>query len=319
MKKLIYILFATSFLFLTGCGENNLENQDLTPITETTQETTQETIQVVATFSILADMVSQVGGDLVEIYTIVPIGEDPHEHEALPFDLIAVSNADVIFYNGLNLETAGRWLYDVFDATDREENVHFFRASYGITPLNLTVPGLERYYDPHAWLDIRNGIIYLQNIARILGQISPENATVFNQNANVEIERLTALHNEFASAFNALPNDFNLVITAEGAFRYFALAYGVNTAYIWQVNAHDEGTPEQMIRIIDIVNNSSVPYLFIESSVEHYYIEQVSEETGVPIFGMLFTDSLDEPGEPASTYYGMMRHNLEMISAAFGL
>lgn len=310
MKKFVFVTFLT--LFLTACGET-----ESSPSPEPEASGGNDPIQVVATFSIIADMVYQVGGSLVEIYTIVPIGEEPEEHEILPSDMIAVSTADIIFYNGLGLEEGGYWFEDLVEATGIVAGVDFFSVSQGVVPFNLQTEGLEDYYDPHAWLDISKGIIYIQNITNILSDFAPTHADTFEANAAAEIARLQELHDTWVGAFNDIPASQRIVVTAEGALRYMASAYGFDVGYIWELNAEEEGTIEQMIRIIEFVNASDINYLFIESSIEPDYIEQVSEETGVPIFGMLFTDSLSYANEEAPTYFEMMRHNLELINAAF--
>lgn len=310
MKKLFYALSAFLLLFiLAACA-----NAEATAADGHAEAVETEAIQVVATFSIIADMVYQIAGELAEVYTIVPIGDDPHEHEVLPDDLFAVYNADIILYHGLNLETGYYgWFERLMQSVD--QSLNYFAVTQGITPLYLTTPGLEDYHDPHAWLDIRNGIIYIQNIARILSDFMPQYSSIFEENASAYISRLYALHNEWVGAFDDIPDASRLLVTAEGAFRYFGYAYNVNVAYIWEINAHEEGTPEQILNIINILNNSEVEVLFTESSIEPHYMEQVSSETGIPIFAMLFTDSLSEPHEQASTYYDMMRFNLETIHA----
>ena len=320
MKKILSTSFIT--LFLAACGA-------ATPATSTPQTTADtsastsvtnenvEAIQVVATFSILADMVYQVGRDRVEIYTIVPIGEEPEEHEILPADMIAVANADIVFANGLGLETGGYWFEDLVDATGLEMGVNLFEASMGVTPFTLLTEDMEDYYDPHAWLNISKGIIYINNIATVLSDFAPDHAEFFLNNAAAETARLQTLHDSWLGAFDDIDSARRVIVTAEGAFRYMSEAYGFDAEFIWELNAEEEGTLEQMLRIIDIVNSRGVRYLFTESSIEPDYIEQVSEETGVPIFGMLFTDSLSEADGPAATYFDLMYHNLNTINAAF--
>lgn len=328
MKKLLMSLGLVLMMVfvLVGCGSaddvtddndgyQGIENGSAEIREDEVGEVT-EMIQVVATFSIIADMVEQVGGDLVEVTTLVPIGEDPHEHEVLPADMMAVEHADVILYNGLNLETGYEWFENLMAATNQAAGVDYFVVTDGIQALYLTTEGLEEYHDPHVWLDIENGMIYVQNIANILSEVAPEHAEEFASNAATYIEQLQALHNEWVGRFDDISEDERMIVTAEGAFRYFGYAFNIHTDYIWEINAEDEGTPEQMIRIVGIVNDSGINYLFTESSVDYQYIEQVSEETGIPIFGTLFTDSLSDANGPAATYYAMMRHNLEMVYAA---
>ena len=308
MKKFFYSLLGLSLIFaLAACGGNN-DNSN-------TSSTNNDRIQVVATFSVIADMVHQVGGDLVEIYTIVPIGEEPEDHDILPSDMMAVANADIIFYNGLNHETGGDWFANLMSSTSQVAGVDYFRASEGVTPLFLQAAGLEAYEDPHAWLNILNGIIYINNIASTLSDFSSEHAHTFQANADALTSKLLALHNEWLGSFSTIPNDERLLVTTEGAFRYFAEVYGVNVAYVWGLNAEEEGTPEQMIALINIVNASSVRSLFVENSADPQYMNQISAETGVEVFATIFACSLSEANGPAATYYEMMRFNLETIYA----
>ena len=323
MKKMF--LTAALAFFLVGCGNTNEPTQNAPAVSPEGATTTShnhdhdadfEPLQVVATFSVIADMVYQVAGELVEIYTIVPIGEEPEEHEVLPSDMIAVSNAAIVFYNGIGLEDEGYWFEDLVEATGIEAGVTLFVVTEGITPLNLQTEGMEDYYDPHAWLDPRYGMIYIQNIADILSVFMPEHADTFQANATREIARLQQLFDQWVGTFDDIPASERIVFTTEGAFRYFANAFNLYVGYIWELNAEEEGTIEQMISIIELVNASDVRYLFIESSLEPDYMEQVSEETGVPIFGMLFTDSISYADGEAPTYFDMLRHNLESINTA---
>lgn len=328
MKNFVYLFAICGTLLLTACGSVPAEptqpynynehnhDHDHDHNHSTTQDYNGDIITVVTTFSILADMVYQVGGELVSIYNIVPIGDNPEDHEVLPSNLIAAAEADLIFYNGINLETAGYWFEELIAAIGAEGEERLIRTTVGIPHIYLTTEGLEEYEDPHAWLDLSIAIMYVQNIANALIQFAPQHADVFSYNANVFSTQLLNLHEQWVGAFDHIDESRRIIVTAEGALRYFGLAYNINTLYIWEINAEEEGTPEQMINIISQVNASNVPYLFTESSVEPDYIEQVSEETGVPIFGMLFTDSIGEPSTPTGTFYGMMRHNFETIYSA---
>ena len=318
MKKLIYAFIASLVLVACAPAAQQPAQQDQAPAQQQdateVQEEQQENLRIVTTFSILEDMIRQVAGDIADIYTIVPIGDDPHEHEVLPEDLLAVYNSDIILYHGLNLETGYYgWFANLLNAADRE--LLSFAVTDGIQPVYLLTEGLEDYHDPHAWLDISNGIIYIQNITRILSDFSPQHAPVFEANAEAYIDRLYALHNEWLGAFDEIPYEQRLLITAEGAFRYFGYAYNVRTAHIWEINAHEEGTPEQMLALISTINDSDVVSLFSESSIDPQYINQISQETGIPVFAMLYTDSLSEPTGEAATYYDMMLFNLSTIYA----
>jgi len=308
MKKPLFtsMLFFIALLLAT-CGNGGGDLQPPVPYGQR--------IQIVATISIIADMVYHVAGDLVNIYTIIPIGDNPEEHDIMPADMVAVANADLIFFNGWNLEAGNGWFADLMQSTGMTENINYFRVTQGIAPFFLLTDGMEYEEDPHAWLDLSKGIVYVQNIAQILSEFSPQNADIFAANADNYIADLYALHNEWVGRFDHIPASQRLLVSSEGAFRYFAAAYNLYEAYIWELNAEEEGTPEQMLALIDAINTSQVRSLFSESSIDPQYIKQISAETGIPIFGMLFTDSLSEPGGVAGTYYDMMRFNLETIYA----
>lgn len=309
MKKYLVGLGLITLVLVTLVACGNDENNG--------SEVEAESIEVLVTFSILADMVENVGGDLVNVTTIVPIGEDPHEHEVTPGDVVDATNADLIFYNGLYLEVEYDWFEELMETAGRVENEDFFAVTDRVAYLNLRTAGMEDYYDPHAWMDPILGMEYIDNIARVLSASFPEHEDYFLANAESFNGEIYAVYNEWSGRFAEVSEDRNLVVTAEGAFQYFGHRFDVGNDFIWEINSEDEGTPEQFIRIINIVNESSIAYLFIESSIDPDYMAQVSEETGVPIFReYLFTDSLSEGGGPASTYLEFLRHNLETIYAA---
>ena len=273
-------------------------------------------LNVLVTFSIIADMVENVGGHLVNVTTIVPIGEEPEEYEFTPGDVMNAIAADVIFHNGLDLEHEYDWFEELMATADRIEDVDFFAVNDESNAVRLLTEDLQDYYDPHTWMDPILGMEMVNTIADVLAGFMPEYADVFAANAQNFNAKIYAVYTEWAGRFDQF-SDMSLV-TTEGAFRYFGYRFNITTEFIWEFNSEDEGTPEQFIRVIDIVNAGNVPFLFIESSVDPDYMEQVSEETGVPIFDeYLFTDSLSEVGGPAATYLAFLRHNLQTVYTAF--
>ncbi|MEG2254547.1 MAG: metal ABC transporter substrate-binding protein [Vagococcus sp.] len=290
---------------LTACGSNNkkeaIEKQD-------------DRLQVVTTNSILENMVEEVGKDKVSIHSIVPRGKDPHEHEPLPEDISKATNADVIFFNGLNLETGGDgWFIKLMETSKKKEGKDYFVVSEGVEPMYLTGEGQESQQDPHAWLSLANGMIYVENIAKVLGEKDPENKDFYDQNAKEYVAKLDKLHQESIDKFNDVPEKKKLLVTSEGAFKYFSKAYGLEAAYIWEINTHDQGTPEQMKRIISRIKETDISSLFVEQSVDPRSMESVSRETKLPIYETIFTDSLAKKGETGDTYLSMMEWNLDKI------
>lgn len=301
-------LFITgiSLLILGACSNQESDTEENTAAN-------QSGLNVVATNSIIADMATQVGGDLVNIHSIVPVGTDPHEHEVLPADIQKSEEADAILYNGLNLETGNGWFNDLMATTNKTEDEDYFAVSKAVEPQYLSSEGQTDQADPHAWLDLQNGIKYVREIERVFSSKDPDNSVTYKANADSYVEQLNTLDKEAKSAFSDIPDEQKLLVTSEGAFKYFAKAYGLEAGYIWEINTESQGTPDQMTTIVDKVEGSEVPVLFIESSVDSRSMERVSQETGTPVYTNLYTDSIASEGEPGDSYYNMMKWNIEKI------
>lgn len=301
-SKLLILLFALG-IFLVGCSTKS----------EKAEQTKEGKLTVIATNSILADMAKEVGKDKVTIHSIVPVGTDPHEYEVLPEDIKKASDAKVILYNGLNLETGNGWFNNLMETAKKVEEEDYFAVSREVEPLYLTSTGQETQADPHAWLDLSNGIKYVEEITRILSEKDPENKEVYEKNSQEYRQKLESLDQQAKESFATISEEKKLLVTSEGAFKYFSKAYQLPAAYIWEINTESQGTPDQMTAIIDQVKASKVPGLFVESSVDPRSMERVSKETGVPIAEKLFTDSVAKAGEEGDSYYGMMKWNIDAI------
>ena len=301
MKKFsLFFLTLLAGLTLAACGNQAAEKK--------------ENLAIVTTNSILSDLVKNVGQDKIELHSIVPIGTDPHEYEPLPEDIAKASEADILFFNGLNLETGGNgWFNKLMKTAKKVENKDYFSTSKNVTPQYLTSAGQEQTEDPHAWLDIENGIKYVENIRDVLVEKDPKNKDFYTENAKNYTEKLSKLHEEAKAKFSDIPDDKKLLVTSEGAFKYFSKAYDLNAAYIWEINTESQGTPEQMTTIIDTIKKSKAPVLFVETSVDKRSMERVSKEVKRPIYDTLFTDSLAKEGTEGDTYYSMMNWNLTKI------
>ncbi|WP_269924813.1 metal ABC transporter substrate-binding protein [Paenisporosarcina quisquiliarum] len=305
MKKVTYFLSAMSMvllLLITGCGKENNATKDT------------DKIQVIATYSIIYDIVKNVGGEQIEIHTLAPVGSNPHEYDPLPKDVQLTTDADAVFYNGLNLEGGNSWFEKLLLTAGKvEKDAPVFRLSEGVEPKHLTTKGKESEEDPHAWLDIRNGIKYAENAKNALIKVDPDHADVYEKNAEAYIAELTKLHEEAVARYNEIPKEKRLLITSEGAFKYFSDAYGFEAAYIWEINSENQGSPDQVSKVVDFIRSKEDPVLFVETSIDPRSMETVSAETGVPIYGKVFTDSIGKPGEDGDTYIKMMEWNIDTI------
>ncbi len=269
-------------------------------------------LRVVTTNSILEDMVRQVAGDKVALHSIVARGVDPHEYEPKPTDISETTQADVIFHNGLNLETGGSgWFSKLIKTAHKKDREQVFEASDAVTPLYLTTNQSEQ--DPHAWLDLGNGIRYVETITAVLKAKDPKHANYYQERSDTYVAKLKKLDAAAKEKFLDIPEKQRLLVTSEGAFKYFSKAYHVIPAYIWEINTESQGTPEQMAEVLSKIKASEVKGLFVETSVSPKSMEQVSKETGLPIQSKIFTDSLAKKGQMGDTYYDMMKWNLDKI------
>ena len=298
IQKLLVTLLLLPFLAACSAGEVGSDNGKL---------------NVVVTNSILADMTKNIAGDQINLHSIVPIGQDPHEYEPLPEDVAKASEADLIFYNGINLENA--WFSKMVKNAQKVENQDYFAASDGVEVIYLEGQSAKGKEDPHAWLSLENGIIYAQNIAKQLMAKDPKNKDVYQQNLVAYTQELAALDATAKSRFAAIPADKKLIVTSEGCFKYFSKAYDIPSAYIWEINTEEEGTPQQTRDLIQKLKAGPTPAaLFVESSVDDRPMKTISRETGIPIYAKIFTDSVANEGEDGDSYLAMMKWNLEKIA-----
>ena len=276
---------------------------------------TSEKLKVVATNSIIADITKNIAGDKIDLHSIVPVGQDPHEYEPLPDDVKKTSQANLIFYNGINLETGGNaWFTKLVQNAKKEENKDYYAVSDGVDVIYLEGQNEKGKEDPHAWLNLENGMIYAKNIAKQLSAKDPKNKDFYEANLKKYLEKLEALDKEAKQKFNNIPKEKKMIVTSEGCFKYFSKAYNVPSAYIWEINTEEEGTPDQIKTLVEKLRKTKVPSLFVESSVDERPMQTVSKDTNIPIFEKIFTDSVAEPGQNGDSYYNMMKWNLDKIA-----
>jgi zinc/manganese transport system substrate-binding protein len=271
-----------------------------------TSTTASDRIQVVASFSILGDMVHQVTGDLADVTTIVGPDADAHLYQPNAADAKAVAKADIVFVNGMGFETWSETLIDNAGGAAR-----VIVATAGVEPILV-----EGEIDPHAWNALTNGIVYVENIAAAMAQADTANADAYKANAAAYIARLRALHASASESFGALPESRRTVVTAHDAFGYLAASYGLNFLAPVGIDTDAEPSAKELAALISHLKATGAGALFVENITSPALITQISRETGLKIGGRLFSDALSERGGPATSYVAMFEHNLGLIMAA---
>lgn len=265
-------------------------------------------LKVVTTFTIIADMARNVAGDAAIVESITKPGAEIHGYEPTPGDIIRAQGADLILWNGLNLE---RWfeqfltnLKDVPSATLTE----------GIEPMGISEGEYAGKPNPHAWMGLDNALIYVDNIRDAMAKQDPENAAVYAANADAYKQQITAAVGPLRAQILALPEEQRWLVSCEGAFSYLTRDFGLKELYLWPINADQQGTPQQVRKVIDGVREHGIKAVFCESTVSQAPAEQVARETGVVYGGVLYVDSLSEPDGPVPTYIDLLRVTTETIA-----
>jgi manganese transport system substrate-binding protein len=267
-------------------------------------------LDVVATFTVLADVVTVVGGDDVVVGSVTGPGMNVHGYEPTPDDLRRAAAADLVVANGLGLET---WLHDLIDPL----GVPVVVVGDAVDPLPIRGPLHETgglAHNPHAWMSPRAGQAYVAAVADALAAADPANAGDYAARAAGLSAQLADLAVELEAAVAALPQERRVLVTCEGAFSYLARDVGLQEAYLWPVNAERQGTPRQAARVIDTVREAEVPAVFCEWTVPSTAQRQVARETGARFAGELYVDSLTGPDGPVPTYLELLRYDAELIA-----
>ena len=263
-------------------------------------------LKIVASFSILGDMVEQVVGEHAQVTTIVGPDADAHVYQPSVSDARAVADADVIFVNGLGFET---WSDTLIAESGTEGAVYV--ATEGVTPVLV-----DGEADPHAWNALTNGVIYVQNITTAMSEAMPDHADGFTANADAYIAQLEALDAEAKSKLSALPVDRRTVVTAHDAFGYLADAYGMTFLAPVGIDTEAEPSAQDMAVLIDQLKADGASALFVENITSPALVQQISDETGIKVGGRLYSDALSERGGPATSYLAMFQHNLDTVIGA---
>lgn len=268
----------------------------------------QDRLKVVTTFTVIADMTRNVAGEGVEVVSITKPGAEIHGYEPTPQDIVAASDADLVLWNGLNLE---RWFEQFL--TNLGE-VPSATLTEGIQPISISGGEYEGKPNPHAWMSPANAQIYVDNIAAALSDADPANAATYAANAATYKARLAAALDPLKAQIAALPEDRRWLATCEGAFSYLARDLGLQELYLWPINADQQGTPRQVRAVIDGVREHAIPAVFCESTVPSDPAEQVARETGAAFGGILYVDSLSAEDGPVPSYLDLLRVTTETIA-----
>ena len=266
-----------------------------------------EKLRVVATFSILADIARTVGGERVDVHTLIGADSSAHGWQPSPRDARALAAARLVIINGLGFET---WIDRL--AGPSGFSGELLVASRGVRPI-ITSNGMET--DPHAWLDLSNAVHYIGAIADALAALDPAGKNVYFENASRYKKAAIELDTEIRKAFDALPKARRKAVTTHDAFAYFARAYGID--FISPSNiAASEPSASDIGRIIRLIRNEKIPAVFLENVSGQRALERIRRESGAKIGGTLYSDSLSGKDGPAATYLDMMRHNAATVTRA---
>lgn len=267
---------------------------------------------VVATASMFADMTEVIGGNLIDVRMIVPVGGDPHIYEPTPSDAQLVARADLVLRNGLTFEG---WIDELVLNSG-------FSGRIATITQGIEVIESEEYEnsaDPHAWMSARNGLTYLQNIRDALVTLAPEYEEEFNFNYQIYRQQVEDLDQEIEATLASIPRHKRILITSHDAFRYFGRRYGVQVEAVLGTSTDADVQTSDIRRLTRVLQETEVPALFIESTINPKLLKVLANDNNVVIGGSLYADSLGEKDGPAGTYLDMLRHNARTIAEGLSL
>lgn len=267
----------------------------------------QDRLRAVTTFTIIADMARNVAGEAADVVSITKPGAEIHNYQPTPGDLIAAQGADLLLWNGLNLE---QWFAQFLANLGDVPSVV---VSEGVAPMGIGEGPYQGKPNPHAWMSPTDALIYVDNIRVALGAADPGNAAVYDANATAYAAKITATVEPIRAALAAIPDERRWLVTSEGAFSYLARDFGLKELFLWPINADQQGTPQQVRRVIDAVRENQIAVIFSESTISPKPAQQVARETGIKYGGVLYVDSLSEPDGPVPTYLDLLAVTTQTI------
>ena len=264
---------------------------------------------VVATASMIADMIQEIAGDFVELECIVPIGGDPHIYDATPRDAQLVNEADLIFKNGLTFEG---WLNELIENAGSAAKI--ITVTDGIKPIESLQ--YANASDPHAWMDVSLGLTYIKNIKEAIVELDPTHQETYVENYNIYRAKLEALDTYIKDQISSIPARQRILITSHDAFQYYGRRYGVRLESVLGTSTDADVQTSDIMRLNKVIQDNDVPALFIESTINPKILEQIAADQDILIGGKLYADSLGDQESPAPTYLQMLRHNTDVIVKA---
>ena len=268
-------------------------------------------MKVVTTFTIIQDIAQNVAGNAAIVESITKPGAEIHEYQPTPKDIVKAQEADLILWNGLNLET---WFKRFFQKIKNKPSVV---VTEGIEPISIYEGPYKGKPNPHAWMSPTTALIYIDNIKKAFIKYDPKNAAVYEKNAAEYAQKIKDLDKPLRAKFNKIPKSQRYLATSEGAFGYLARDYGLKEAYLWAINAEQQGTPQQVRHLIDLVRKNHIPVVFSESTISDKPAKQVAKESGAKYGGVLYVDSLSTANGPVPTYIDLLNTTVSTIVKGF--
>lgn len=267
--------------------------------------------RVVTTFTVIQDIAQNVAGEAAIVESITKPGAEIHDYQPTPLDIVRAQAADLVLWNGFNLE---RWFERFFENV---KDVPGVVVSEGIEPMGIGEGPYTGKPNPHAWMSPKNALAYIENIRKALGKHDPASAEVYDRNAAAYAAKVRAIDEPLRKRLDAIPADQRWLVSSEGAFSYLTRDYGMKEAYLWPINADEQGTPKQVRRVIDLVRKNKIPVVFSESTISDRAAKQVARETGARYGGVLYVDSLSAENGPVPTYLDLLKVTVETIAKGF--
>jgi manganese/iron transport system substrate-binding protein len=269
-------------------------------------------LRVVTTFTVIADIAQNVAGSAAIVESITRPGAEIHDYQPTPLDVVKAQAADLVLWNGMNLE---RWFERFFDNVKEVPSVV---VTEGIAALGIKEGPYSGKPNPHAWMSPSNAVVYVENIRKALTKQDPASAEVYARNAAAYAASIKALDEPLRKRLAAIPEGQRWLVTSEGAFSYLARDYDLRELYLWPINADEVGTPKQIKRVIDEMRRNRIPVVFSESTISDKPARQVAKETGARYGGVLYVDSLSDARGPVPTYLDLLKVTVETIAKGFG-